>query len=128
MTTNVSTQIQGCELYFRSATALSLGMTPFLSHYIGTGLVNGLLFICDHATKASSLLGRVAKIVLAIPLLLGGIIQYVSAKIFSLTQQLAWGRESVLNPQEDGANTRLARDGAGDKSWNDFKALLSYLC
>jgi len=90
---------------------------------MGAGVVSGLIFVCDHATKVSSLLGRVTKLLLAIPLLVGGLIQYVGAKVFSLTQQLAWGRELVLNPQEDRANTRLARDGAGDGPWNDLTAI-----
>ncbi len=109
--------ITGCELYTKSGVALTLGILPFGIAYVGKQVIAGAISVAQKIDFYP------VRILMGIPALIGGLFFFGGAMIFTLAQQLVWSRELVLHPQEERANTKLARYGAGWGPIYDFKAL-----
>jgi hypothetical protein len=96
-----------------------MGIIPFVGSKIGEGMVKGSAFI----------VAQTGVVLFGIPAVIGGALLTGGAFVFAQSQVLAWGRELVEHPQEEKANTRLARYGAGDKPLRDLKDLFqTFFC
>jgi len=119
-------KIVGKELIIRSAVGLTLGILPFGFSSLGQIIVKksatlaqeGSIFLSNHGRNG---LEKAFRILLGIPAVLGGLLLFGGAYVFSKAQQIAWGKELVEHPQEEKVNTKLARYGAGNRPWEDFK-------
>jgi hypothetical protein len=123
-------KITGCELYAKSAAALTLGIVPFAIAKIGQGLSSAFAFLAQEGETAlnrmgsfGSHLGKAWRCLVGLPALASGMLLYVGSRLFALTQKLIWGTKLVNHPQEERVNTKLARYGAGDKPLADFHHL-----
>ena len=103
------------ELGVRSGVAVTLGLVPFVTSLIAMRVFKGMASL---ASRAAHQPVRVMCGLIGIP---AGAAMIVSAKIFGLTQHLAWGKYAK-NPAEDGPNQRLARYGLSDLPGQDLWA------
>ncbi len=124
-------KIEGFELVAKSAIALTIGFIPFLISKIGEPIVKNCAYFARKINdffepfgQFGRLVGYASRIVIGIPAVIGGTMLFGGAVCFSKTQELVWGRFLIENPQEEKINTQLARYGAKQAPWNDFKLLL----
>lgn len=109
-------EISSCELRIKSAVALTLGIFPFAISYLTLKIFKNMAYLATLAdNKALTALCGI----IAVPT---GAIMLFSAKIFGLTQTLAWGKYAK-NPTGDGSNTRLAWYGVRPLAGKDFCSL-----
>lgn len=128
---HVQKAISSVKLIFKSALALILGVIPFAASKIGYIIVKGSAYLAqtieDLSIRLLGTLGLILSIVLraiiGIPAVTGGILLFGGAAVFSKSQALIWGQESVEHPQEEKATTSLARYGASGKLFSDFEDL-----
>ena len=119
------------KLYMQYALAGLAGVIPFSVAKIGEGIVKGTAFLVSHFRDFSIHLGAFGfvtelffRAIAAIPTAIGGALLRGGAVIFSKSQALVWGQHLVEHPQEETVNTKLARYGASDKPWKDFRLVL----
>ncbi|NGX38316.1 MAG: hypothetical protein K1000chlam2_01489 [Chlamydiae bacterium] len=121
-TTPLTEKMSQLEVSVKSSVALALGIVSYISSRIAMQIFKGVAFLSAH-TEHQSL--RTLSSMVGIP---AGALMVASAKIFGLTQQLAWGKYAK-HPTGDGANTRLAWYGVGPLPGKDLctltKAFLS---
>ncbi len=128
--------LTGACLYIKYVSALSIGTVPFLVAMIGLAIFKASAFLGGKVEKniekeakhehvyryyPARIIGGIVRMIFGIPGFTGGLLFFGSSKIFSLSQQLVWGRKLVENPQGEKINTQLARYGFGNKPWGDFK-------
>jgi len=115
-TTPSTEEMTSSELRVKSAVALALGILPFAINNITMQSFKSMAYL---ATLSNSKALPVLCGIIAVPI--GGIM-LLSAKIFGLTQKLAWGKYAK-SPIGDGANTRLAWYGVRPLAGKDFCSL-----
>lgn len=108
--------IQGLELFAKSSLALTLGIIPFSIAYVGKTLLNAF-------TTCGSKSNRLFRYFLGLPAFISALLFAGGSILFSLTQKIAWGTELVKHPQEEKANTIMARYGAGSQPLQDLKGV-----
>lgn len=104
---------------FRSVTALTLGIFPFIIHTVTRNIFKAFAYLGATADARGYTILRKMCGVLGVP---AAVFMVGSAKLFALTQLLVW-KHYVRKPEDDGANTRLAWYGAGYLPWNDLQAI-----
>lgn len=120
-------QIVGCELFARSALALSLGIVPYGLSKGGqtvvakcAQLVESVDSYFEQSGAFGHLIGGVGRLIIGVPAAISGIFFFGGALLFALTQKVAWGTLLVEYPQEEHSNTKLARYGASYQPFYDF--------
>lgn len=116
MTTPSNEQMSRPETSLRAGVALTLGIVPFACSALAMQVFKGMAYLGANTTHGNT---RTLCGMIGVP---SGILMIGSAKIFGLTQQLAWGKYAK-NPVEDGANQRLAWYGLTHLPGKDLYAL-----
>ena len=124
-------EITGFELFTKSAIAITVGIIPFIGSKVGEFIVKASTCMIKNMRNfllqcgvLGVLLEIPLRLFLGIPATIGAICLLGGAIVFSKTQALVWGQKLIEHPQQERINTKLARYGAGEKPWQDFKDLL----
>ncbi len=125
-------QMGHVETYLRSSVGLVLGIIPFAIHFSSIHLFKACISLdinIENSLRNASFTPtnaarRVIRIIPTLFAITSAINMSVSAKVFSLAQQAAWGQKLVQNPQEERINTQLARYGYEYKPWNDLTKIV----
>lgn len=117
------------EIFFKSATALTLGFIPFLVMAISMPIFKSFAAIGSFLEKSMEGKSKGAVRALkflstltAIPAIINAAFMMGAIKVFSCSQKLIWGK-FVAKPSGDRPNTRVAEYGSTNLPGKDLKCI-----
>jgi hypothetical protein len=132
-TTPSDVKFRKAELFFKSATALTLGFLPFLVMAIAMPIFKAFAFIgsclengAEGKSKGAARALKFLSALNAIPAIINAAFMMGAIKVFSCTQKMVWGKFAAA-PTGDKLNTRAAQYGSTNLPGQDLKCIAKAL-